>query len=65
MSHPVERPATPAAPSTLLQESHPSILSESSGSESDTLSSTSECPYCRLPPFPELPALAEAIPNWT
>jgi hypothetical protein len=63
MSHPVERPATPAAPSTLLQEPHPSILSESSGSESDPVSSTVECPCCRLPPVPELSTLAEAIPQ--
>ena len=63
MSRPAERPATPAVPSTPLQESHPSILSESSGSESDPISSTSECPCCRLPPVPEPSTLTEAIPQ--
>ncbi|KOC07045.1 hypothetical protein AFLA70_559g000420 [Aspergillus flavus AF70] len=63
MSHPVERPATPTAPSSLLRDSHPSNLSESSGSESDQVSSTLECPCCRLPPVPELPTLAETIPQ--
>ncbi|KAL2801654.1 hypothetical protein BJX63DRAFT_442049 [Aspergillus granulosus] len=63
MSHPVERPATPSVPSTPLQESHPSILSKSSGSKSDPVSSTSACPCCRLPPVPELSTLAEAIPQ--
>ncbi|CEL11736.1 hypothetical protein ASPCAL14833 [Aspergillus calidoustus] len=63
MSHPVERPATPSVLSTPLQESQPSILSKTSGSESDPDSSTSECPCCRLPTVPELSTLAEAIPQ--
>ena len=63
MSHPTERPATPAVPSAPLQESHLSILSASSGPESDPISSTSECPCCRLPPVPEPSTLAEAIPQ--
>ncbi|KAJ0381774.1 hypothetical protein COL922a_013868, partial [Colletotrichum nupharicola] len=63
MSHPVERPATPSVLSTPLQEPHPSILSKTSGTESDPDSSTSECPCCRLPTVPELSTLAEAIPQ--
>ncbi|GLA55966.1 hypothetical protein AnigIFM63604_003314 [Aspergillus niger] len=63
MSRPAERPATPSVPSTPLQGSHPSILSDSSDSESDPLLSTSECPDCRLPSVPELSTLAAAIPQ--
>ncbi|KAL2841286.1 hypothetical protein BJX68DRAFT_278658 [Aspergillus pseudodeflectus] len=63
MSHPVERPATPVVPSTPLQESQPSILSKNPGFESDLVSSTSNCPCCRLPPVPELSTLAEVIPE--
>jgi hypothetical protein len=63
MSHPVERPATPVVTSTPLQEPQPSIRSTSSGSRPDPVSSTSDCPCCRLPPVPELSTLAEAIPQ--
>jgi hypothetical protein len=63
MSHPVERPATPSVLSTLLRESHPSILSKCSGSESDLVSSTSDCPCCRLPTVAELSTLTEDIPQ--
>lgn len=63
MARRLERPPTPAVPSPLLQESRTSILSESSGSESDSVSPPLECPCCRLPPVPELSTLAEAIPR--
>lgn len=63
MSRHVGRPPTPAAPSPLLQEPRLKILSESSSSESDSGSSTLECPCCRLPPVPELPTLTEAVPQ--
>ncbi|EAW11452.1 uncharacterized protein ACLA_091500 [Aspergillus clavatus NRRL 1] len=63
MFHPVERPATPAVLSTPLQKSLPNILSKNSDSESDPVSSTSDCPCCRLPSVPELSTLAEAIPQ--
>ncbi len=63
MSYPTERPATPAVPSAPLQESHPSILSASSGPESDPISSMSEYTCCRLPPVPEPSTLAKAIPQ--